>query len=257
MAMGEVEGMTEVLLREVRDELRALKKAMIFNSLDEFATVDIWFDNTKIKLFVPDAITDRIQGHVLMTRRFFEEQNLTKVRKFVYPSSVVCDVGANMGNHSIFFSKICDAQRVYSFEPQRRLFEIIQNNYALNNIDNQRFEVVNSGCGSIDGFIEIQRSVNHNLGATQFKHSDDGSFRLLALDSLRLERLDFLKIDVERMGDSVLEGARETIGRCRPVIWIELYDDEEVRARPILDQLGYIQSEKLSNSDFIFSPKDL
>jgi hypothetical protein len=43
----------------------------------------------------------------------------------------------------------------------------------------------------------------------------------ISIDSLNLPRLDFLKIDVEGMELEVLNGARETVDKCRPLMWIE------------------------------------
>ena len=41
------------------------------------------------------------------------------------------------------------------------------------------------------------------------------------LDSLNLPRVDFMKIDVEKHEISLIQGGRETINRCKPIIFIE------------------------------------
>jgi hypothetical protein len=63
------------------------------------------------------------------------------------------------------------------------------------------------------------------------------------LDSYELQRLDLIKVDVEGHEFSVLEGARQTIERCRPSIIVEV---EEVhnpgslsRVRAFLESRGY------------------
>lgn len=258
--MGEGEAMddlkVEKLLTQVRDELRQLNKSIRFSSLKEFGTVDVWYDNIKLILYLPDAISDRVQGSILMNRKLFEESNLQKVKHFIEPDSVVCDVGSNIGNHAIFFSKVCDAKLVYCFEPQGRLVEIIEKNFLINKVNKSRYIVKQAGCGDSDGSLQIVKSVPHNLGATQFRQSDNAGYSVVKIDSLNLKKLDFLKIDVERMGDSVLRGAMETIERCKPTIWMELYDEESEMARPILERLGYIQAVELSKADFIFVPLD-
>ena len=44
---------------------------------------------------------------------------------------------------------------------------------------------------------------------------------MMTINSLNLSRLDLIKIDVERMELEVLQGAKATIGRFRPIIIVE------------------------------------
>ena len=58
---------------------------------------------------------------------------------------------------------------------------------------------------------------------------------LSRLDDFGLERVDFLKLDVEGFESQVLEGAAATIERCRPVMYVE--NDREEKSPGLIQQL--------------------
>jgi hypothetical protein len=63
--------------------------------------------------------------------------------------------------------------------------------------------------------------------------------KCIAVDSLGLTRLDFIKIDVEGMEEEVLAGARKTIAACHPVLLIEWIKSPKQQLRQSLEDLGY------------------
>lgn len=232
-----------------------LQRAERLRMLGDEPIRTIWFDNVECKIFVPDALDDRIQTIILNTGRFFEDSLLRQVQKFIKPNSVVADVGANIGNHSVFFSKICGARKVYAFEPQARAAKIIVRNRAINAIEEDELVVMNCGCGSRNSKLKIVHQNDANIGATQFAYDDNGGFEVKRLDDCGIAHLDFLKIDTERFADSVLAGGERLINACKPVIWVELYGDEETRSLPILGSYGYAEAHRLSPADRIFLPR--
>jgi hypothetical protein len=62
---------------------------------------------------------------------------------------------------------------------------------------------------------------------------------LLALDDLELDRVDFIKIDVEGMELEVLQGAERTIDACRPIMMIEYVKSRPVSLQAWLEDHGY------------------
>jgi len=64
---------------------------------------------------------------------------------------------------------------------------------------------------------------------------------VIDLPSLELERLDFLKLDVEGMEVDVLRGARAVIERHRPVMLIEMIKSDRNAIDALLTSLGYRQ----------------
>lgn len=163
----------------------------------------------------------------------------------IRPGDVVMDCGANMG----FFSAVASSRgcRVYAFEPM----EYIRRNYtdktaALNRnvtvvpcaLSDRRRELVFKLHKNIESSHDITGSVADNgevAGRLQ-------KVQAIPLDEFvtenRLERVDFIKADIEGAERLLLSGAKETIRRFRPKISICTYhlpDDPEVLRNLILD----------------------
>nr|WP_245933001.1 FkbM family methyltransferase [Caballeronia novacaledonica] len=62
---------------------------------------------------------------------------------------------------------------------------------------------------------------------------------MISIDSLALERVDFIKIDVEGMEMDVLKGAAETLKRCAPVLLVETLKSDANAIRTFLAGVGY------------------
>ncbi|EGD04341.1 FkbM family methyltransferase, partial [Burkholderia sp. TJI49] len=117
--------------------------------------------------------------------------------------------------------------RVYAFEPQRTLFHALGGTVALNQLDNLHLR--NMGLASHNGTMtvpEIDYGQAADFGAVSLVdgHGADGSpTPVVALDSLGLPRLDFLKLDIEGMEIDALRGARRLIETHLPWCWIEYW----------------------------------
>ena len=62
---------------------------------------------------------------------------------------------------------------------------------------------------------------------------------MINLDSIGLKRCDLIKIDVEGMELSVLEGASDLIKRCHPIIHAEMVKSDKEALRSKLTSSGY------------------
>ena len=73
------------------------------------------------------------------------------------------------------------------------------------------------------------------------------------LDSFNYNNIGFIKIDVEGYEPKVLQGAKETIDRCNPVICCEINRSEN-NSQQILESWGYklMEIDKLQGHDYIF-----
>jgi FkbM family methyltransferase len=131
-----------------------------------------------------------------------------------YLTGTVIDVGAFIGDHTVFYAR--HAPQVYAFEPNPLAFECLSRN--LEEFNNVRcFRV---GLGAASGSAAIVE--NENAGMATLVEGEGTP--IIALDSLNLSGVSFIKIDAEGWECDVLEGARETIARCRPVMLIEVND---------------------------------
>lgn len=207
----------------------------------------------EITLYLPFSSFDFIQSEILTKADFYEGSILRHVRR-TYFSGTPCnvlDIGANIGNHSIFFSKFCNAT-VHSFEPQPAIFQILEKNIALNSVPVTPHQFA---LGQTEGRAEIQDYNPRNTGATAFNESTSGTFPIFPLDHFSFNNIYFIKLDVEGFENYTIRGAKETLRRNKPILWIEIGPEKFNEVSQLLDSYGYKIKEKLSNVDFVFTPK--
>jgi len=204
--------------------------------------------------YIPNYKKDLIQGCIL-DGNYFDIMNLDKMGKFLNKDSVVLDIGANIGNHTLYFANECHVKKIYSFEPITETFKILKKNIKLNNLED-RVTIQNVGLSNENTTGAIASFDEYNIGGTRLKHDNDGDIKLITVDSLNIkEKIDFIKIDVEAMDDKVVLGAAETIRKNLPVIAIESFAEEWEITKPFLEKLGYKVEEELSCCEYILTPK--
>ena len=142
---------------------------------------------------------------------------------------VFVDVGANVGQHSLFMA--AHGARVYAFEPFAPVREQLQRQFDANRLaqvsvhpvglgdENSRLPFFapsgsNAGIGSFDPGTAA--TGNRCIGELALVRADD------YFPKQAIERIDLVKIDVEGFEKMTLAGMRETLGRTRPVIVCEL-----------------------------------
>ncbi len=161
------------------------------------------------------------------------QQEVSSMCSFLKPGDVALDVGANIGTTTIpMAKKVGRSGMVLAFEPQRAAYTCLCGNVALTHCLNQ-VRVFQAAIGETDSTIEVPTfSLDQafNVGGVRL---DDPNYDtavnvqskeevpLMTIDSLKLGRVDLIKIDVETMESRVMAGAAETIGRCRPIIFAE------------------------------------
>src|SRR3989338_724867 len=161
----------------------------------------------------------------------YEKENLELLRRFLDERSVVLDMGANTGHHSLFFSSI--EAEVHAFEPFPEFVAIIRERIRENRIHNIHVHPV--GLGDTDEFITYYKAVGDNLGLGSFfrehaREKDDKNtpaekLPIRAADryisNMQLKRIDVIKIDVEGYEKKVLEGLQRTLKKYRPIVMME------------------------------------
>lgn len=169
---------------------------------------------------------DHITGHI-KEYGAYDHENLCLIEKILLPYRhvVSVDVGANIGNHTLLFSRI--SEKVYSFEPIPELFDILKKNIIQNDIKN--VECINVGLSNenVDSAICVETS--GNVGKSSLEYTFDGGVRknvsLVKGDgifaTLGIARIDFLKIDVEGHEAKVIEGMKESLLKFRPIVHME------------------------------------
>lgn len=146
-------------------------------------------------------------------------------------ASVILDIGANIGNSSLFFASHNSRAKIFSFEPHPETFKRAQINIGLNNFSN--IKLYNLGLGEEKTELKLYEVNEHNSGMNRILNKDlNMPYKLVEIDRLdsfvkeaSMPKVDIIKIDVEGYEYSVLKGGEEAIKRNYPLIFIELDDD--------------------------------
>lgn len=142
-----------------------------------------------------------------------------------FKEGIFLDVGANLGNHTLFFSKIM-GKKCYSFEPNDQVYSALVQNIKLNALE-EKVKCFNTALGRQSGKASIRSVLENNLGSTTLEvQKEDGEIDVKTLDSMivKNESIALIKIDVEGFEFEVLEGAKETIKTHKPILLIECAD---------------------------------
>ena len=208
------------------------------------------FDLVDITSHMPANIYDvrNIDGLRLGTRLFrdltvrdeMDEEAFLRIKP--EEGGAVFDVGANIGTYTLRYARIVGPKgRVVAFEPVPDNRRILSWNVNLNNLQN--VTVRSEALGDFDGKARL--NLSHGPSAESFivevRKSGEIEVQVATLDSLKLDRLDLVKIDVEGAELSVLRGAKSTLKNLRPRMQIEVHahHDEICPVCNWLADLGY------------------
>ena len=183
-------------------------------------------DGLKFEL-APSEIVDQY----IATEGIYERRFLRFFRQVLPCGGVMIDIGANIGNHALYLHDLCSA--VHCYEPNPAAITRLRRNIELNNAANVHVHEV--GLGDRNATLAFASNVAGNLGNSGFldgQEHEAGTFETIelpisradeAIRELELDRIDFIKIDVEGLEPQIFSGLEETIARYRPLISFEFH----------------------------------
>jgi FkbM family methyltransferase len=193
----------------------------------------------------------------------FELATLRLYDSIVRPGDIVLDIGANIGAHTLPFAKLVGRDgRVYAFEPTQYAFGKLGRNVKANPAISSCIELVHAmlvsdSRNSIAPEIYSSWPLNQEEGLHRQHRgklmgtSDAAAITLDGfVDRRGINRIDFVKLDVDGNEAGVLAGAVNTLRRFRPRVLMEwapyLFDDKSAGMEQMLDNfidLGYCPKE--------------
>ena len=144
------------------------------------------------------------------------------VREYISENAVIIDVGANIGYMSIVASILQPKSRIYATEPGQENYTFLERNIETNdrkNVSAHKFAIGREN--SSGSFME-----DHAWGhLTEFENPLSQQITIRTLDSFvvdeGIDRVDFIKIDVEGFEMQVFEGMTQTLKKFNPKILFE------------------------------------
>lgn len=210
--------------------------------------------------------SDQWVGRSLEKYGEFSESEVQVFRDAIKPGSVVLDIGANIGCHTVAFSRIVGpAGTVFAYEPERTNFNTLCGNIAINSIQN--VYCFQKAVGATSGSIvvpELDHSRMNNYGGISLDADYSGAATypvpLITLDESNFVRLNFIKMDIEGMEKLALQGGAQTIANLKPILYVE--DDRDDKREALyeyirsFDYVIYEHWAPLYNPSNFFEDKD-
>lgn len=216
------------------------------------------------KLYIDKGTVDGIK--LQLQKGIYWEGNIGDlIAKNTRRGSTVVDAGSHIGIHTIRMARATGkGGRVYSFEPQKKLYVEQKENLRVNKIRN--VTLMRKALGERSQVIQMCPYNSTNEGGQLVGKGGDTA-RMITLDSLNLQNVSLIKADVEYYEYFLFQGARDTIQRCRPVIIFELLDGEPYdicpehmktehrKSKELIESYGY-NVHLIHGADYIAFPKE-
>ncbi len=208
---------------------------------------------------------------VLRKNAIWEKYLHDVFEQYIGCNSVVLEGGCHVGSHTMKLASL--AGFVHAFEPLPSSYELLSKNIVEN-----KFENICLHKYALSDCVSTSRygwSADGNPGASGLdcnpmglpdwckKPVDEIVVETTMIDELALEKLDFIKLDIEGYEPLAIKGGLKTISRCLPVITMEVWSDHSGgldlnRPRevfPDLFEMGYRYGRIGASPDFIFIHK--
>jgi FkbM family methyltransferase len=177
-----------------------------------------------IIVFLNDAIGRQIYG-----LKKYEKENSDFLMKLIKDDWIIFDIGANIGYYTLLFSQLAPQGKIFSFEPNKKIFNLLNLNITLNDFKN--VVTSNLALSNFNGYNEFV--ITQDSGFSSFKDTGRISInnkiqvKTFKLDDYtheyRIKKIDFIKMDVEGAEGLVIEVAREILENIKPkLMFIEI-----------------------------------
>jgi len=217
------------------------------------------------KFFFPEGflLKRRLQRSIKRN----DEHEINLVKKFIKSGTDSIDVGVYRGVYSYEMSKY--SEKVHSFEPNPIIFKYINKNlkkfiknihlynFALSNQNktiNLKIPIRNSNSNKeiFEEYYEMGKATIHN--ENNFENYENFEIQTKKIDELNFDnKISFIKIDVEGHELEVIEGAKNTIKRDKPVLLVEI--EKQYTKKEVAESINFINS--LGYKSYFFNKKDL
>ncbi len=203
--------------------------------------------STQDAIFLIDEPRDYIQRRIRQENNFYERPLLDFLTRVCGPRPLFVDVGANIGNHSIFFA-VSRGAVVVAFEPNLANLERLRRNIVATGGIEGQITTHLMAIGAERGHVRSVALEHDNTGGNRVVRCAENAAEAVPQSTIDSVLGDFppfsdviIKIDVEGMEVDVVRGMLEVVQTRSPVVAVEVQTDQNlVKIRNLLAPLGYV-----------------
>jgi FkbM family methyltransferase len=203
-----------------------------------------YYDDVKMWWLARESVERRVADHTYLVRHVPSQDPAIAL---CARRRTVVQAGAHVGVWPLALAR--KFARVVTFEPSPSTFEALRRNIRDSGLTN--ITAYDHGLSDADRWLPFDltysaaRSRITGKGATF-----DCKIRVRPLDELLLNEVDMMFLDLEGHECEALDGAKETIARCRPIIQVELWPKRAMILRTKLTDLGYKPMGRISKDEY-------
>ncbi|BAZ48386.1 methyltransferase FkbM family protein [Nostoc sp. NIES-4103] len=225
-------------------------------SIPQTISVKKW----NVKFFLPPGFYRTGNTSLFVFRETYEPE-LEYIERTLSSGQVFIDAGANCGIYTLLASKLVgDSGLVLSFEPGVESLKTLEHNLEINGVTNVK--LFKTALSEREGTAQLYHIENaptsYSLGSDKSEGISFEEVQITTIDNVLaregIERVDFIKIDVEGAEELVFRGATSLFSRMKPIVIFEVNSQATTRlnlssdgAFNFLKQLGY-QFFKVQNT---------
>lgn len=188
---------------------------------------------------------DMRSGHRRYALGTYEPEVCALIQSHLRRGETAIDIGANIGYFTLLMAHMVGpAGRVIAFEPVASVYAVLCENLRLNRCDQVHVEC--KAVADVEGQGAMQSDLSNPLSFIgRLSERGDLTVPLVNIDryveTAGLERLDFVKIDVEGAEDRVIRGMTKTLKRLHPTVLLEIHSNNNMEsgALSLLHTAGY------------------
>ncbi|MCC8146897.1 MAG: FkbM family methyltransferase [Bacteroidales bacterium] len=188
------------------------------------------------------------------------------VKSLIHKEDVIIDIGANLGYYSILFAQWASEGKVYSIEPiviynkifkekAKKYSNITLYPYALGT-EEKKVELVSSPqTGYLNTGLPHVYDPARDGELEKQEYRFEVEMKIASRLFHNLEKLDYIKCDIEGFEYIVLSDMKDIIAKHRPKVQVEIWPDHQKELFDMFDELNY-KPYKLMNGRLELQDKD-
>lgn len=202
----------------------------------------VYFDG-KVFDFIVTHPLDAIQSCHLCGK-FYDAKELTLIKNYFGNNRLrVADIGANVGNHSVFFAHFMNCETIIPVEPNPVILKTLRCNLGLNWHPSFDLSLVGYGLSDQEKYVAMVQGIDSNIGSSSIDAEVLGSIPVLpAHQVLSQKKVNFVKIDAEGHEWRILVGLIPILEKNRPAVYVETRDDTYEPVYSLLHKYGYVKA---------------
>lgn len=194
---------------------------------------------------------------------YWDIDSLIKLQKYINPNKNILEIGGHCGTSSVIYSSFLNQGKVFVYEPQQKMYELLVKNINQNNLQDKIIPHksgvfcyngqgkmnntdIDGGGGNVTKRYNEESNLPCNFGGIGLG-ADGEAIKLVTIDSMNLDNIGYIHCDAQGAENFIFSGGLETIKKNRPVI---LYENNQEYAKPLYDSVCKSYPEYKNESIF-------